>query len=361
MMASPHTLVEGVIIASYAIRANHAFIYVRGEVLHVVRRLQRAVAGGLPRRPPRQGHPRLRLRPRRSSCTPAPAPTSAARRPRCSTRSRAAAASRGCARRSPPSPASTPAPTVINNVESIASVPCIVAQRRRLVRLDGHREVQGHDALLAVRPRQAARPVRSAARHHAARAARPRRRRPRGPRAEVLDPGGSSHADADRRAPRRARSTTRASARPARCSAPRRCRSSTRPPAWSARCCAGPSSTSTSPAASARRAARAPGGWCRSWPGSRRARAREDDLELLLDQCDNILGRSFCALGDGATSPITSSIQYFRDEYLAHLDARRLPVRPGRLHALRHRRSERMTVTPATGSTRASRRPTWSR
>src|SRR3954449_5086609 len=43
MMASPHTLVEGVIISSYAIRANKAFIYVRGEVLHVVRRLQRAV------------------------------------------------------------------------------------------------------------------------------------------------------------------------------------------------------------------------------------------------------------------------------------------------------------------------------
>ena len=61
----------------------------------------------------------------------------------------------------------------------------------------------------------------------------------------------------------------------------------------------------------------------------------EDDLELLLDQCDNILGRSFCALGDGATSPISSSIQYFRDEYLAHLDPRRLPVRPGRLHPLR--------------------------
>ena len=37
--------------------------------------------------------------------------------------------------------------------------------------------------------------------------------------------------------------------------------------------------------------------------GQRRARR---DLEMLLDQCDNILGRSFCALGDGATSPITS-------------------------------------------------------
>ncbi len=46
----------------------------------------------------------------------------------------------------------------------------------------------------------------------------------------------------------------------------------------------------------------------------------ESDLELLLDQCDNILGRSFCALGDGATSPVTSSIEFFRDEYLAHLE-----------------------------------------
>ena len=45
----------------------------------------------------------------------------------------------------------------------------------------------------------------------------------------------------------------------------------------------------------------------------------ESDLDLLLDVCDNILGRSFCALGDGATSPISSSVEYFREEYLAHL------------------------------------------
>src|SRR5882757_5232855 len=43
MLANPHELIEGVIIASYAIRAKHAFIYVRGEVVHVVRRLQAAV------------------------------------------------------------------------------------------------------------------------------------------------------------------------------------------------------------------------------------------------------------------------------------------------------------------------------
>ena len=44
LMADPHQLVEGVVIAAYAIRAHHAFIYVRGEVLHVIRRVQQAVA-----------------------------------------------------------------------------------------------------------------------------------------------------------------------------------------------------------------------------------------------------------------------------------------------------------------------------
>lgn len=42
----------------------------------------------------------------------------------------------------------------------------------------------------------------------------------------------------------------------------------------------------------------------------------EEDIETMLDVCDNILGRAFCALGDGATSPITSAIKYFRQEFL---------------------------------------------
>jgi NADH-quinone oxidoreductase subunit F len=57
-------------------------------------------------------------------------------------------------------------------------------------------------------------------------------------------------------------------------------------------------------------------------------RGSEADLDLLLDQCDNILGRSFCALGDGATSPITSSIKYFRQEYLDHLTHGGCPFDP---------------------------------
>ena len=43
MMASPHTLVEGIIISSFAINSHTSFIYCRGEVLHVIRRLQQAV------------------------------------------------------------------------------------------------------------------------------------------------------------------------------------------------------------------------------------------------------------------------------------------------------------------------------
>jgi NADH-quinone oxidoreductase subunit F len=59
-----------------------------------------------------------------------------------------------------------------------------------------------------------------------------------------------------------------------------------------------------------------------------RGEGTEADLDTLLDLSDNILGRAFCALGDGATSPITSSIQYFREEYLAHLEGRGCPFDP---------------------------------
>ena len=53
-----------------------------------------------------------------------------------------------------------------------------------------------------------------------------------------------------------------------------------------------------------------------------------EDLDKLLDLCDNILGRSFCGLGDGATSPISSSIQFFRDEYLQHINDGGCPFDP---------------------------------
>jgi NADH-quinone oxidoreductase subunit F len=43
MMATPHVLIEGAIIAAYAIRAHRAFIYVRGEAAAALRRLHGAV------------------------------------------------------------------------------------------------------------------------------------------------------------------------------------------------------------------------------------------------------------------------------------------------------------------------------
>ena len=42
MMADPHSLIEGCIITSWAIRAHFCAIYVRGEVVHVLRRLHAA-------------------------------------------------------------------------------------------------------------------------------------------------------------------------------------------------------------------------------------------------------------------------------------------------------------------------------
>jgi NADH-quinone oxidoreductase subunit F len=46
---------------------------------------------------------------------------------------------------------------------------------------------------------------------------------------------------------------------------------------------------------------------------------RQRDLDLLLDICDNISGKSFCPLGDAATSSIVSGIKLFRDEFLDHV------------------------------------------
>jgi NADH-quinone oxidoreductase subunit F len=50
-----------------------------------------------------------------------------------------------------------------------------------------------------------------------------------------------------------------------------------------------------------------------------------EDLDTLLDTCDNILGRAFCGLGDGATSPVTSSLQYFKQDYLDYIEGRTAP------------------------------------
>src|SRR6202012_1772482 len=43
MMNDPHSMIEGIIIACYAVRAQHAFVYIRGEAVHAIRRVTGAV------------------------------------------------------------------------------------------------------------------------------------------------------------------------------------------------------------------------------------------------------------------------------------------------------------------------------
>ncbi|HET6776652.1 MAG TPA: NADH-quinone oxidoreductase subunit NuoF [Actinomycetota bacterium] len=52
---------------------------------------------------------------------------------------------------------------------------------------------------------------------------------------------------------------------------------------------------------------------------------RQEDLPLLGEIGDNILFKAFCALADGAVSPITSTLKYFRDEYEEHVRLGRCP------------------------------------
>ncbi len=54
-------------------------------------------------------------------------------------------------------------------------------------------------------------------------------------------------------------------------------------------------------------------------------RGRMEDIDLMRDVGQNMLFKSFCALADGAVSPIDSSIKYFRDEYEEHVRLGRCP------------------------------------
>ncbi|HEX6248535.1 MAG TPA: NADH-quinone oxidoreductase subunit NuoF [Nocardioidaceae bacterium] len=318
MMASPHTLVEGVIISAYAIRANHAFIYVRGEVLHVIRRLQRAVqeaylAGHLGKDIHGSGYD-LDLVVHAGAgayiCGEETALLDSLE------------GRRGQPRLRPPFPAVAglyAAPTVINNVESIASVPSIIKQGPEWFASLGTEKSKGFVIYSlsghVKRPGQYEAPLGITLRELIDLAGGMRE----GHELKFWTPGGSStpiltaeHLDVplDYEAVGAAGSMlgTRALQlfddstcvvravlrwtefyKHESCGKCTPCREGT----W----------------------------WLvQTLERLERGQGTEDDLELLLDQCDNILGRAFCALGDGATSPITSSIQYFRDEYIAHFE-----------------------------------------
>ncbi|ABK46115.1 NADH dehydrogenase subunit F [Magnetococcus marinus MC-1] len=46
---------------------------------------------------------------------------------------------------------------------------------------------------------------------------------------------------------------------------------------------------------------------------------REGDIDLLLSVCSNIQGKTICALGDAAAMPVVGAIRHFRDEFEYHV------------------------------------------
>jgi NADH-quinone oxidoreductase subunit F len=326
MMATPHTLVEGVILTCYAIRANHAFIYVRGEVLQVVRRLQRAVQEAY-----LAGH--LGTDIHGSGFDLDVTVHAGAGAYICGEETAlldSLEGRRGQPRLRPPFPAVAglyAAPTVINNAESIASVPSIVrngaewfssmgtekSKGMTLYSLSGHVKRPGQfEAPLGITLRQVL-DIAGGVRE--------------GHRLKFWTPGGSStpllteeHLDVplDYEGVGAAGSMLGTKAlqifdettcvvravlrwtefyKHESCGKCTPCREGT----W----------------------------WLvQTLARLEQGRGEEKDLEQLLDQCDNILGRSFCALGDGAVSPITSSIQYFRQEYVDHFEQGGCPFDP---------------------------------
>jgi len=49
-------------------------------------------------------------------------------------------------------------------------------------------------------------------------------------------------------------------------------------------------------------------------------RAEQSELDLLLNVCDRIMGRCLCALGDFAAGPVVEYVKSFREEFQRHID-----------------------------------------
>jgi NADH-quinone oxidoreductase subunit F len=57
---------------------------------------------------------------------------------------------------------------------------------------------------------------------------------------------------------------------------------------------------------------------------------RREDIDLLADVSQNMLGRTFCPLGDAAALPTISIVEKFREEFEAHLNGRPCPFEHAR-------------------------------
>jgi NADH-quinone oxidoreductase subunit F len=333
MMNNPHVLVEGVIISSYAIRANHAFIYIRGEVLHVIRRVQAAVAEAYA-----AGH--LGKDIHGSGYDLDVVVHTGAGAYICGEETallEGLEGRRGQPRLRPPFPAVAglyASPTVINNVESIASVPSIVDRGAEWFASMGTEKSKGFGIFSlsghVARPGQYEAPLGITLRELIDLAGG-MRQAPDGQRHELKfwTPGGSStplltqeHLDVPLGFEEVAEAGSMLGTRALQLFDETTCvvRAVLR---WT-EFYKHESCGKCTPCRE--------GTWwlVQTLAALERGEGQESDLDLLLDQCDNILGRSFCALGDGATSPISSSIQYFREEYLEHLRQGGCPFDPAR-------------------------------
>jgi NADH-quinone oxidoreductase subunit F len=326
MLANPHVLVEGIIITCFAIRSDRAFIYVRGEVLHVVRRLQAAVAEAYEKG--------LLGKDIFGSGFDLDVTVHAGAGAYICGEETALLDSlegyRGQPRLRPPFPAVEglyACPTVINNVESISSVPAIIdrgidwfkgfgsekSPGFTLYSLSGHVARPGqYEAALGVTLRDLldlAGGVRE------------------GHELKFWTPGGSStplltaeHLDAPLDYEGMTEAGSMLGTKALQIFDDTTCvvRAVLR---WT-EFYAHESCGKCTP--------------CREgtyWMVQilerlEKGDADASDIDTLLDACDNIMGRSFCALGDGATSPITSSVKYFRDEYVAHWEQGGCPFDP---------------------------------
>ena len=320
MMASPHTLVEGVIISSFAIRANKAFIYVRGEILHVIRRVQAAVeeayaAGHLGKDIHGSGFDLDVVVHAGAGAYICGEETALLE---------GLEGRRGQPRLRPPFPAVAglyASPTVINNVESIASVPSIIEHGAEWFASMGTEKSKGYGIFSlsghVTRPGQYEAPLGITLRQLLDLAGGMRKGPDGQPRQlKFWTPGGSStplltaeHLDVPLDFESMGEVGTMLGTRALQLFDETTCvvRATLR---WT-EFYKHESCGKCTPCRE--------GTWWLVQVLQRieRGQGQEGDIELLLDQCDNILGRAFCALGDGATSPITSAIQYFREEFEA--------------------------------------------